>query len=175
MDALNILEEPIYDNTIESLQYVSYSPQSQQNLDNNGTPITIDIQGSDAYLLPCKSFIVIKGQLVKSADDTVFAATDKIALVNNAMMFLFKEVVYTINDQIVERINNPGQITSMMRYLSMPDDYSTGAALKSCWTKDTTTMENTSNLPHLLKHQLQVMHLKKILTIIKALQLEGLY
>lgn len=139
MDALNILEEPIYDNTIESLQYVSYSPQSQQNLDNNGTPITIDIQGSDAYLLPSKSFIVIKGQLVKSADDTVFAATDKIALVNNAMMFLFKEVVYTINDQIVERINNPGQITSMMRYLSMPDDYSTGAALKSCWTKDTTT------------------------------------
>lgn len=139
MDALNILEEPIYDNSIESFQYVSYTPQSQQNLGPDGPPITINIQGSDAYLLPSKSYIVIKGQLVKSADDTAFTVNDKIALVNNAMMFLFKEVTYTINDQTVERLNNPGQTTSMMRYLSMPDDYSTGAALKSCWSKDTTT------------------------------------
>ena len=134
MDSLNILEEPIYDGSIESSPYISYSPQSQHNLND---VITIDIHGSDAYLLPSESHIVIKGQLVNSTNDAAFNVNDKITLVNNAIIFLFKEVRYTINEQTVENFNYPGQITSMMRYLSMPDDYSTCAGLKSCWSKDT--------------------------------------
>ena len=136
-NSLNILESAAYDNSIESFQYYDHTPQSQHNLDQLGSPIQIDIHANDEYINPSKSYILIKGQLVKT-DDTVYNADDEVALVNNAMMYLFSEIKYSIGGTIMERIANPGQVTSMLGYLSYPDDYSTSAGLKSCWSKDTT-------------------------------------
>ena len=42
-DILDLLEEPRFDNSIESYQYISYEPASQNNLNNRSTPIVIDI------------------------------------------------------------------------------------------------------------------------------------
>ena len=98
MDSLNILEEPIYDSSIESSPYISYSPQSQHNLND---VITIDIHGSDAYLLPSESHIVIKGQLVNSTNYAAFTVNDKITLVNNAIMFYLKRLgIPSMNRQL---------------------------------------------------------------------------
>lgn len=137
MEALNIIEEPIYDNNIESFQYYDYTPQSQHNLDTYGSPIVIDIHANDTYIQPSKSHLIIKGQLVKG-DDTAYNANDQITLLNNGMMYLFSDIRYNIGGNDMERISNPGQTTSMIGYLSQPDDYSTSAGLKSCWCKDTT-------------------------------------
>ena len=41
------------------------------------------------------------------------------------MMYLFTETTLTLGGVVVERISNPGQITSVLGYLSLPDDYST--------------------------------------------------
>jgi hypothetical protein len=49
----------------------------------------------------------------------------------------------------MERISDPGQITSMIGYLSQPDDYSTSSGLKSCWSKDTTNNANSSKYSRL--------------------------
>jgi len=57
--------------------------------------------------------------------------------VNNGMMFLFSDIRYKIGGNDMESISNPGQTTSMIGYLSQPDDYSTSAGLKSWWSKDT--------------------------------------
>ena len=62
----------------------------------------------------------------------------EISLINNAMMYLFTGVKYELGSTMVESINYPGQITSMLGYLSYPDDFSTSAGLKCCWSKDTT-------------------------------------
>jgi hypothetical protein len=137
MDTLNILEQPHYDDTIESFQYFDYAPRSQENLNTNG-PIHIDINASDVYLQPSKSYIVIKGQLVRVDNNNPFDVNTEITLVNNAMMYLFSEVKYSIGGIGVEWVSNPGQITSMYGYLTQPDDYSTSAGLMSCWSKDTT-------------------------------------
>jgi hypothetical protein len=127
----------MYDNSIESYHYFDYTPQSQQNLDTRGSPIVIDIHSNDAYILPCKSYLIIKGNLVKS-DNNVYDANDQITMVNNAMMYLFSNIRFAIGGNDMEMISNPGQTTSMIGYLSQPDDYSTSAGLKSCWCKDTT-------------------------------------
>lgn len=137
MEALNILEEPIYDNNIESFHYYDYAPQSQHNLDTYGSAIVIDIHANDTYVQPSKSYLIIKGQLVKS-DNSPYDANDQIALVNNGMMYLFSDIRYNIGGNDMEAISNPGQTTSMIGYLSQPDDYSTSAGLKTCWWKDTT-------------------------------------
>ena len=136
-DYLNILNPINYDTNIESLQYSDYSPESQSNL-NNATEIKIVINASDSYLIPAKSFIHIKGQLVRSDNNNPFDANSEISLVNNAMMYLFNSISYDIGGNNMEKIDSPGQITSMLGYLSYPDDYNTCAGLMSCWSKDTT-------------------------------------
>src|SRR6478609_244735 len=137
-DYLNILDPIIDDNSIESLQYSEYTPQSQNNLDNPGGTIQIDINASDDYLIPAKSFIHIKGQLVRSDNNNPFAVNQDISLINNSMMYLFENISYQIGSTVVETITSPGQITSMLGYLSYPDDYNTCAGLKLCWCKGTT-------------------------------------
>src|SRR6266536_1182891 len=135
-ESLNILEPIKIDDSIESWQYHDYTPQSQQNLDFIGSAIQININASDIYLNPSKSYIFFKGKLVRT-NNNLFDANDEITLVNNAMMYLFSEIKYTIGGTIMERITYPGQATSILGYLSQPDDYSTSAVLKSCWSKDT--------------------------------------
>ena len=143
-NSLNILEPVYYDNSIESLQYSDYTPQSQANLNHRGTPIKIEVNATDEYLNTSKSYLIIKGQLVRANNNTAYAVNDDVALINNAMMYLFSEISYSINGQIVEKLSTPGQITSMLGYLSQPDDYSTSAGLKSCWSKDTTDHANST-------------------------------
>ena len=137
-DSLDLLESPVADNSIESCQYRKYKPQSQADLDSVGSPIQIDINSSDVYINPSKSYLLIKGKLVRNDDNTPFAENDEITLVNNAMMYLFSDIRYEINGVAVERIAHPGQASSMLCYLSKPDDFSTSSALKMCWSKDTT-------------------------------------
>ena len=126
-----------------SFQYYDYTPQSQHNLDTYGSAIVIDIHANDTYVQPSKSYLIIKGQLVKG-DDSAYAANDQITLVNNGMMYLFSDIRYNIGGNEMEAIFNPGQTTSMIAYLSQPDDYSTSAGLKSCWSKDTSNDANSN-------------------------------
>ena len=91
------------------------------------------------YTLPPKSYINIKGQLRRNDSDNPYAAANEIALINNAMMYLFTEVKYDLDSTNIEKLSSPGQITSLFGYLSQPDDFSTSAGLKYCWNKDTTT------------------------------------
>lgn len=137
-DILNILDPIRFDNAIESDQYINFLPPSQANLNLSGNPIDIEIQASDKYLHITKSCLYIEGQLVREDNNQPFAENAEISLVNNGMMYMFKDISYSIGDQTMEHINNPGQVTSMIGYLSYPDDYNTSAGLMTCWSKDTT-------------------------------------
>src|SRR5271170_7989519 len=146
-NCFDILEQVEYDNSTESRQYVDYTPQSQNNLNTLGAPITIEINASDNYILPSDSVLYIKGQLVKG-DGTAYNDNDnnnpdEVALVNNAMMFLFSEIRYSIGNMSMETINSPGQVTTILSYLSQPDDYNTSSGLNMCCCKDTTDNANS--------------------------------
>jgi hypothetical protein len=142
-DSLNILEPIEEDNSIISYQYRDYTPQNQ-NI-NDHSDIIIDVNTTNSYIKPSDSILIIEGQLRKSnANHDVYDVVDEVALVNNAMMYLFKEISYSINDIIMERITNPGQISSMLGYLKYPDDFSTSSGMRMCWSKDTTNHANSS-------------------------------
>ena len=106
--------------------------------------IQIDINASDAYINPSESYLIIKGELMRANNNTPYNADREVALVNNAMMYLFSEIKYTIGGKIMEQISNPGQISTMLAYLTQPDDYNSNAGLKSCWSKDTTNNANSN-------------------------------
>ena len=128
-DSLNILEPIQIDNSIESFQYFDYAPQSQNNLDQLGKVIQIDINANDTYIKPSESYLVITGQLVRSDNNNAYPADAEITLVNNAMMYLFSQIKLTVGGLDMEIISNPGQVTSMLAYLTQPDDYNSNAGL----------------------------------------------
>ena len=138
-DCLDINEPYIYDESIQSLQYFEFTPQTFANCNTVGHPIKIYINAQDVYPLPSKSYINIKGQLRRNDNDNPYAADDEIALINNAMMYLFTEGKYDLDSTNIEKLSSPGQIISILGYLSQPDDFSTSAGLKYCWNKDTNT------------------------------------
>ena len=145
-DILDLTEQPRFDNSIESYQYVTYEPSSQNNLNNRSTPIAIDINADDKYSHPSGSYLYIKGQLVRADNQQTFAADAEITLVNNAVMYLFSNITYEVGGKTMESINCPGQTTSLIGYLSYPDDFNSSEGLMFCWSKDTS--ENACSIKY---------------------------
>src|SRR5271155_54878 len=58
-------------------------------------------------------------------------------------MYLFTGIKYELGNTMLESINFPGHITSMLGYLSYPADFSTSSGLKCCWSMDTTNAAST--------------------------------
>ena len=142
-DYLEILETVKEDNSIKSYQFHDHEALVQ-NL-NSGSEIIININETNSYILPSESYLIIEGQLRKNNNNhDAYVPADEVSLINNAMMFLFNQISYSIEGTEMERIICPGQTSSMLGYLKYPDDYSTSSALESCWTKDTTNNANSS-------------------------------
>ena len=137
-EMLDITEPLRYDESIIEQNYFEYTPQTQANNNSMSHQIKIDINAQDTYTLPSKSYISIKGQIRRADNNNPYVAGNDITLINNAMMYLFSSVKYELGSTTIESINFPGQITSMLGYLTYPDDFSTSAGLKCCWSKDTT-------------------------------------
>ncbi|HLX52456.1 MAG TPA: hypothetical protein VKR58_00850, partial [Aquella sp.] len=137
-EILDINEPHLYDESISEMNYYEYTPQTQANNNTAGHPISIVINNQDIYLLPSKSYLKFKGQIRRADNNNAYAADAEITLINNAIMYLFTGIKYELGSTTLESINNPGPTTSMIGYLSYPDDFSTSASLKMCWTKDTT-------------------------------------
>jgi hypothetical protein len=143
-EMLDITEPHLYDESLSSMDYYEYTPQTQANNNTVGLQISMIINNQDIYALPSKSYISIKGQLRKAGNNNAYAAGDEITLINNAMMYLFSGVKYELGNTTIETINYPGQTTSMLGYLSYPDDFSTSSGLSCCWSKDTNNSADSS-------------------------------
>jgi hypothetical protein len=143
-EMLDISEPHLYDESISSMNFYEYTPQTQANNNTSSHQISITIKNQDIYTLPSKSYISIRGQMRRADNNNAYAADAEIALINNAMMYLFSGIKYELGNTLIESINSPGQTTSMLGYLSYPDDFSTSAGLKCCWSKDTTNSASSS-------------------------------
>ena len=89
---LRITDPIISDDSIDKYEHVEYNPVVGANL--NSGDIRINIETQDIFTHPSESFLLIEGQLVKD-DDTLYASADVISLINNGMMYLFKEKIST--------------------------------------------------------------------------------
>lgn len=143
-EMLDVNEPHLYDESINSMHFYEYTPQTQANNNSISHKISIIINNQDIYTLPSASYISIKGQLRRADNNNAYGAADEITLINNAMMYLFTTITYELGSTTLENINYPGHSTSMIGYLSYPDDFSTSCGLKSCWSKDTTDNANSS-------------------------------
>jgi len=98
LDILNITQKPEIDQSIEEYEYHSYEPITGTNLNRHGE-IRITIETQDLFTHPSESYLVFHGQLVRNADDAVYADADVITLTSSAMMHLFNNIKYQLLGQ----------------------------------------------------------------------------
>lgn len=139
------------DKSIESFQYHKYEPETGVDLNQQGE-IYIYINHPDKYYYPSKAYITLEGQLQKS-DGTAFADGDVISLQHNALAYLFSNISLSLSGKQVESLNHPGQASTLLGMLTLPDDFSKAGGLNMCWFKDTgATASLTDNTGFKVRH-----------------------
>ena len=132
-DILNFAEEIILDEDIERFEFHEYEPVNK-NLNNSGE-IRINIEQQDLFTLPSEAYILVEERLLKT-DGTPYANEDAITLVNNGIMYLFRQISYQLSNQDVETIFEPGQATTMIGYLKYPVEFQLGEGMNQLWQRD---------------------------------------
>jgi len=112
------------------MEYESQNPAAL----NSGQDIQIDIHNQDIYTHPTRSCLLVEGRL-SSTGNAAYTAATLISLINNAISYLFSRIRYHINNQEIENIMSPGQVTTMKGMLIYGDDFSKAEGLNMCWQR----------------------------------------
>ena len=133
-DILQITEDIPVDDSIYDYEYKEYNPITGTDLNRGSIVITIESQ--DIYTHPAESFLVIEGELLLGANGR-YVDNDKVALINNGIMYLFSDVRYHLASHEIEVLQNPGHATTMLGLLKYPDDFTKSQGLNQVWAPDT--------------------------------------
>ena len=139
-DILQITEDIPVDDSIYEYEYKEYNPITGTDLNRGSIVITIESQ--DIYTHPAESFLNIEGQLVippPAAGAGPYANDDKIAFINNGLMYLFSDVRYHLASHEIEVLQNPGHASAMLGLLKYPDDFNKSQGLIQGWAPDSGT------------------------------------
>ena len=139
-----------FDESLQEYQVHEYRPQAGANLNNPGK-IRINIETQDLFLHPAESNLLVEGELQKN-DGNAYADADLVSLVPNGIMYLFKTISCKFSGHLIEHINDPGVVTTMLKMLTYPDDFSESQCLNHLWYKD------SSNDAEAVKRRLQHVH-----------------
>ena len=132
---LDLVEKPIFDESISSYEYCEFMPTTGQRL-NQPSEIYIEVFGSDEFFHPHSSFILFEGAIMKPGKDgpEAISSTSEVSFCNLGVLHLFRLIQYSISGNIIESIYQPG-IASLMKKLIKNTSDDTG--LLSMYEKDT--------------------------------------
>ena len=133
-DILQITEDIPVDDSIYEYEYKEYNPIV--GTDFNRGSIVITIESQDIYTHPAESYLNIEGQLLLD-NDNPYVNGDKVALINNGIMYLFSDVRYHLASHEIEVLQNPGHATTMLGLLKYTDDFTKSQGLNQVWAPDT--------------------------------------
>ena len=130
---------------IQEKYHEDESIKSGSNINIPGE-IRINIENQNEFYHPRRSWLLVEGDLVKSADDGRYDDNDLVALTNNGIMHLFTNVKYELAGQEIESVNHPGFATTMLSLAKQSFDYSKGPGLMQCLYPDTSTAAAATNV-----------------------------
>lgn len=107
MDILEVNEDVDFNNNIIEYEYFNFHPTNITALNENDE-VRIPVHTQDCYVLPCKSYILITGQILTTTNANY---EGKIAI--NGFVHLFEDIRFLINGEIIDRTRNPGIATLM--------------------------------------------------------------
>ena len=132
-DILQITEDIPVDDSIYDYEYKEYNPIVGTDFDRGS--IVIVIESQDIYTHPAESYLTIEGQLLLDTGNP-YVNGDKVALINNGIMYLFSDVRYHLASHEIEVLQNPGHATTMLGILKYPDDFTQSQGLNQVWYPD---------------------------------------
>ncbi|XP_023312008.1 uncharacterized protein LOC111692310 [Anoplophora glabripennis] len=135
MDILDVMQQPLIDNSIVDLEYHNYQPFVTSKLGYNDE-VRISLQELDIYTLPCESMLYLEGNLTTEDGKSV----TKLKLINNAFSFLFREIRYEMNGVIIDSVRNVGLTSTLKGYLSYNESESVKLQ-NSGWFPKQSTLE----------------------------------
>ena len=103
MSSLFRITDPITINEdIEKYEYFESEPVTATNLNNSGGAIRIYIENKDIFTHLSESFLLIEGRITKGTG-VDYGENDLVSLVNNAIMYLFKDIRYKLSGHEMEK------------------------------------------------------------------------
>lgn len=131
---LDVLSKPLYDNSITRYQIHTHQPYIVSAL-GPSDEIRIPVQQQELYTNISDSFLYIEGKITKGfSAENVTAPTE---LVTNPFAFLFEEIRYELNGQVIDKCRNLGIASTMKGYAT----YSLAEA-KSYWNYGATFLND---------------------------------
>ena len=115
--------------------------------------IRFNIRQDNLYLHWTNAYLEIHGQLVKKADGAAYPTGSKITLIHNAIPHMFSNVKLTIGTQLVENVNQPGHVSSMMYDVLYPRSKGKTDGLQFLWQPDTDTTTDDTNKGFTVRQQ----------------------
>ncbi|KAJ8915709.1 hypothetical protein NQ315_000643 [Exocentrus adspersus] len=140
MEILNVMEQPLVDNSIASWEYHNYQPFINSKFEYNDE-LRIPIQELDAYTLPCESMLYLEGKITQYDDKPA----TKLKLINNAFAFLFREIRYEMNGILIDSVRNVGLTSTLKNYLSYNEDESIGLENAGWYPRSTRVLDIVNN------------------------------
>ena len=111
-------------------EYIEYIPNDSSNINKLGEHL-------DEYLLPLKAMVEVRGKLVKAANNSNYAVTDVVTVVNNGWSH-FLSIQYKIDGYLVEDVNQYlRQASKIMNLVQFLDDYGKSRATNMLWLCNT--------------------------------------
>lgn len=139
---LNIFNGVEIDDTIIKEEIHSYLPYGSMQFDHSDE-IRIAVQYQELMTKTYDSFIYIEGKLKQKRDASTPAAAKDSLLTSNFLAFMFDEVRYELNGQVIDSNRSPGISSTIKMYLSAtPADRYVYEAAGFCTDLST----NTNNL-----------------------------
>lgn len=118
-----------YSDVITGWEYHSHKPYASSTFNNNDE-IRIPISQQDIITAPFESFLHINGTVSgKKADGTTEAT---VALVNNAIAYLFSDIRYELSGIEIDRTKNVGITSSLKNILSIREEDKNNLK-NACW------------------------------------------
>ena len=134
-----MFEPPMIDKSTIEFEYVEYQQRDANQVDKaDGGQYTIETRDMDAYLLPYKEVLEVRGRLTKA--DGSGDHTDEEIMLTNGGWSLFRSGKYEMNNNTAEDMNEfLLQASTTINLLSYSDDYGRSRATNMLWYKDTGT------------------------------------
>ncbi|KAK7583980.1 hypothetical protein V9T40_002020 [Parthenolecanium corni] len=107
---LNLHDKIEFQDYITDVKFIHHFPHSYCSYNYNDE-ITISVDQKNVYTFPHNSFICIKGAFTNPGNAFLIGF--------NGLIYLFKEISYSINGTEIERTSNPGVATAIRRILLM--------------------------------------------------------
>ena len=93
-----------------------------------------------------------EGNLVKATGEAKYQDADLVTLTNNAIMYFFTNIKYSLGGMEIESVNHPGFATTMLGLAKYSLDYAKGPGLMQCCYPDTSTVAEENNEGFAARH-----------------------